>query len=145
MTKSRSLLDLLPEDERKKAIERGQRRMQAQRAKGPDVSPEIYLVSKAGSYWGWEAMMAIRRGYTIEPVLDSRGNLAKDEDGNLSYTANTLTLDEVALLLEGADKFRMSQLIEKVHGGIVSGSFKSSSKTFEQAVKPFVDKAKVQE
>ena len=140
-----NLLDLLPEDSRKKAIERAERRLQANKArKGLDVSPEIFLIAKAGNYWGWEAIKDIRRGYTLEPVFDQRGNVVTD-NGNIKYQRNTLTLEEVNLLVEGADKVRYSQLIEQTHAGVVSGSYKSSSKSFEQALKPFTDKAEVKE
>lgn len=139
-----SLLDLMSEEERNKALERARRRMErAKSRKGHDVSPEIYLVAKAGSYWGWEAMMAIRRGYTIEAKIDDRGNLVTDKSGNIVYKKSTLTLDEVTLLLDGADKVRYAQLTEQIHAGVVSNSFTSSSKSFDNAINPFTEKAEV--
>jgi hypothetical protein len=133
---SKSLLDLMPKEERDKALERARKRQEKNRArKGLDVSPEIFTVAKAGIYFGWEAVMAIRRGYTIDPDLD--------EDGNLFYKKHILELDEVMVFLEGADKVRYSQLIEQVHAGVVSGSFKSNSQSFDGALKPFTDRAEV--
>lgn len=141
-----SLLELMPKAEREKAIENGRKRIERQRAKkGRDVSPEIFLVAKAGIYWGWDAMMAIRRGYTLEHVVDNRGELVLDSSGRPKLMKSTLTLEEVQLLLDGADKVRYSQLVEETHAGVISQSFKSSSKSFDGALEPFKEKAKVTE
>lgn len=133
---SKSLLDLMPKEERERALDRAKKRQEKNRSrKGLDVSPEIFMVAKAGIYFGWDAVMAIRRGYTIDPDID--------ENGNLIYRKNILGLDEVMVILEGADKVRYSQLIEQVHAGVVSGSFKSNSQSFDGAIKPFTDRAEV--
>ena len=135
---SKSLLDLMPEVEREKALERAKRRQEKNKARrGLDVSPEIFTVAKAGIYFSWEAVMAIRRGYTIDPDID--------EDGNLFYKKNILELDEIMVFLEGADKVRYSHIIEQIHAATVSGSFKSGSKSFDSAIKPFTDRAEVTE
>lgn len=127
----RSLLDLMGEEERAKAIERGNRRMERQRSrKGLDVSPEIYLVAEFGYYFGWDAMMAIRRGFTVVPGTNDK---------------EVFTLTEAQVLLEGAKKVWYSKLIEQAHSGIVSNTFKSSSKSFDSAIGPFKEKADVTE
>lgn len=141
-----SLLELLPKEEREKAIENGRKRLERNKArKGRDVSPEIFLVAKAGVYWGWEAMMTIRRGYTIEHVVDNRGELVLDKSGNPVVKKSTITLEEVQLLLDGADKVRYSQLTEETHAGVVANTFRSSSKSFDNAIEPFKEKAQVTE
>ncbi len=141
-----NLLDLMPDDERKKSLERAKKRMERNKArKGQDVSPEIFLVAKAGTYWGWKAIRDIRRGFTVEPICDNRGKLVLDKNGNVAYKAVTLSLDEVMLLLEGADKVRYSQQIEKIHAGVVSNSFKSGSNSFDSALRPFAERAEVKE
>lgn len=131
---SKSLLELMPKAERDKAVERGRKRMERQRSKkGLDVSPEMYIVAEFGYYFGWEGVMAIRRGY-IEKV-SANGSIIKDP----------FTLEEALVLLEGARKVWYSKLTEQAHAGIVSNSFKSSSNSFESAVKPFTDKTGVTE
>lgn len=134
---SKSLLDLMPEDERKKAIERGRRRMDRQKSrKGLDVSPEIYLVAEFGYYFGWEGVMAIKRGYIDK--LDAKGEVVKDP----------FTLEEALVLLEGARKVWYSKLVEQSHGNLVANSSaysKNPGQSFNNGVKPFTDRAEVTE
>lgn len=130
MSNSKSLLDLMPEEDRQKAIERGRKRMNRNKSRKTDVSPEIYLVAEMGYFFGWDAMLAVRRGYTVVP-----GTTEKE----------IFTLDEAMVLLEGARKVWYAKLVEQAHAGIVSNSFKSSSTSFENAVKPFTEKAEVTE
>ena len=134
---SKSLLDLLPEDERKKAVERGRKRIERQRSKkGLDVSPEIYLVAEFGYYFGWEGVLAIKRGY-IEKI-GADGITVKDP----------FTLDEALVLLEGARKVWYSKLVEQAHGNLVANSSTYSQnpgQSFNNGVKPFTDKAEVTE
>lgn len=128
---SKSLLDLMSEDERKKAIERADKRMQRNKSrKGLDVSPEIFLVAEMGYYFGWEGLMAVRRGYTINPITN-------DEE--------IFTLAEAQVLLEGARKVWYTKLTEQAHAGMISNSFNIRSTSFESAVQPFTEKAEVKE
>lgn len=131
---SKSLLDLLPEDERKKAVERGRRRMERTRSKkGLDVSPEIYLVAEFGYYFGWDAMLAIRRGYTVVPGTNEK---------------EIFTLDEALVFLEGARKVWYSKLVEQSHGNLVANSSvysKNPGQSFNNGVQPFTDRAEVKE
>jgi hypothetical protein len=132
----KSLLDLMPKQEREKAIERGKKRLERNKSrKAVDVSPEIFLIAEALYYGDWDMVRAIRRGYTIEEDLDAQGNLI--------YQKHVLTLEEVQVLLEGARKVWYSKLVEQTHSGMVSNSFKTSSKTFNDAVKSFADRAEV--
>jgi len=126
---SKSLLDLMPKAEAEKAIKRGQERMARQRAKkSVDISPEIYMVAEFGYYFGWDAMMAIRRGYTVEPGTNKK---------------EPLTLDEALVLLEGARKVWYAKLIEQAHSSVVGNSFRSASGSFDNAIKPFAEKSEV--
>ena len=143
---SKSLLDLMPKEEAERALKNAQKRLDRQQSrKGLDVSPEIYLVSEFGYHFGWEAVLAIRRGFTIEPVIDARNEFVTDAKGNIKYKPSVFTLDEAQILLEGARKVWRTKLVEQAHAGMISNSFKTSSKTFDDAVKPFTDKAEVTE
>jgi hypothetical protein len=133
-----TFLDLMPKEEREKALAKAKRRLErAKSIKGHDVSPEFFNVAKAGNYWGWPAICAIRRGYTVEPDVD--------DQGNLFYKKVVLTLEEVMVFLDAADKVRYSQLIEQIHGGTISNSYKTSSTSFDSALSPFTEKAGVTE
>lgn len=128
---AKSFLDFLSEDGQKKALERAEKRLERQRAKkGLDVSPEIYLVSEFGYYFGWDALLAIRRGYTIVPETGEK---------------EILTLEEAQVLLEGARKVWYSKLIEQANAGIISNTFHTSSKSFDTAISQFKEKAEVKE
>lgn len=127
---SKSLLDLMPKEEAAKAIERAQKRTQNVDRGNLAISPEIYLVAEMGYYFGWEAVMTVRRGYTIDP-----------ETGNKIM----FTLEEAQVLLEGARKVWYAKLAEQTHSGMISNSFSSSSNSFNSAIKPFTQKAEVKE
>lgn len=128
---SKSLLDLMPKEEADKAIERGKRRMARQQSrKHLDVTPEIYLVSELGYYFGWEAVLAVRRGYTVVPGTNEK---------------EIFTLEEAQVLLEGARKVWYSKLVEQSQASMIGNTFRSSSKTFDGATKPFAERAEVKE
>lgn len=129
MGPSKSLLDLMPDDERKKAIERGKKRLERNKSrKGVDVSPEIYLVSEFGYYFGWEGVLAIKRGY-----IESDGNRVPFD------------LDEAIVLLEGARKVWNVKLAEQAQAHMIGGSFKLSKGTFEEATQPYRERSAVTE
>lgn len=128
---SKSLLDLMPKAEAEKAIERGKKRLERQHArKSLDITPEIYLVAEMGYYFGWEAVMAIRRGYTVVPGANEK---------------EVFTLEEAQVLLEGARKVWYSKLVEESQVAIVGSSFKTGSKSFDGAVRQFRERAEVTE
>lgn len=113
-----NLLDLLPPEEKAKAIERGKRRYAHNEArKGMKISPEIYSISEFGYYYGWQAILAVR--------------------------SNEITLDEMNALLEGARKVWYSKLVEQ--GGVtsISNSFKTQNTSYTDAMKPYSEKAEL--
>lgn len=132
---NKSFLDLLPEEDRKKALDRAEKRLEKQRAhKGHDVSPEIYTIAEFGYYFGWEGMLTIKRGY-IEKT-DSNGNIVKDP----------FTLEEALVLLEGARKVWYSKLTEQGHANLVANTSvysKNPGQSFNNGIKPFTDRAEV--
>jgi len=144
----KSLLDLMPKEEAEKALANAQKRLERQMSrKGLDVSPEIYLVSEMGYYFDWEAILAIRRGYTVTPKTDEDlaedRKLGKKPEWTSKYKREIFTLEEAQILLEGARKVWRGKLAEQAHAGIISNSFKVGATTFESAVKPFTDAAEV--
>lgn len=141
---------MMPEGDREKALERAERRQSKSNTKrGLDVPPEFYNASEFGYHYGWPAIMAYRRGYTIVPktdedLLDDKKS-GKDPDWTSKYKREMLTTPESLLLMDGANKVWYKKLTEQVHAGVVSNSFSSGAKTFDAAVKPFTDKAEMTE
>jgi len=128
---SKNFLDLLPEDEREKALSRAQKRLERKRARrGLDIAPEIYLAAEFGYYFGWDALMAIRRGYTVVPGTNEK---------------EVFTLEEAYLLLEGAKKVWASKLIDQANVSVISNGFTSEEKDFSKAMSTFTDRAEVTE
>lgn len=123
---SKSILDLMSKQDREKALAKARRRLAYQ--KGRKISPELYMVAEFGYYFGWEALLALRRGYTVEPVSGNK---------------EIFTLEEAQVLLEGARKVWYSKLLE--HGGmnVATNSFKSGSKSFDEAVRPYKERAEL--
>ena len=129
--KAKSFLDRMPAEKRKMYEERAEKRLQASKAKrGLSVSPEFYMAAEFGYYFGWDAVVALRRGYTVEPVSGDK---------------ELLTMAEAQLLLEGARKVWYSKLVDHAETSVIANTFNASSKSFDQAIKPIKDKASIEE
>lgn len=130
--KSKSLLDLMPDDDRKKAIERAERRIERRKSrKGLDVSPEIFELAEFGYYFGWDALMAVRRGFTVTPVTGEH---------------ELLSMEEVQVILEAARKVWYTKLIESAGVNMTStgAAFsKTPSQTLENGLQPIKERAEV--
>lgn len=127
-----NLLDLMSPEDRQKAIERGKRRLEKNSQKNGSVSPEIYIISEFGYYFGWAGIEAIKRGY-----IESR-----NDKGEIRKTP--FTLEEVMVLLEGARKVWYSKLIETGHTNLVANGAaqaKSPGASFNKGVEPFRQRA----
>lgn len=123
---SKSLLDLMPEAERDKAIAKAEKRITAQQAKkGLSVSPEFYMAAEIGYYFGWEAIMALRRGYTVDPRSGDK---------------EQFTTVEAQLLLEGARKVWYGKLVEHTQSGVIANTFNHASKSYDSAIRPFLER-----
>ena len=130
-----NLMDMMPEAERQKAIERGKRRLSRSEGKNFDVSPELYITAEFGYYFGWPAVLAIKRGYIN---VDKGGKTVKEP----------FTLEEAMALLEAAKKVWYSKLIEQAHASLVAqnaSQSKAPGQTFNNQMKPFTDRAEVKE
>lgn len=131
---SRSILDLMKPEDRERAIERGKARLERKKAnKSLSISPELYEVAEFGYYFGWDAVLAVRRGYTVSPVSGEK---------------ELLSMDEVQVLLEGARKVWYSKLIEQsstnMHS-ITSAFSQTPGQSLENQLKPVQEKASVTE
>lgn len=132
--KSKSLLDLMSPEDKEKAIARGQKRMEKRKARrGLDVSPEMFEIAEFGYYFGWEAVMAVRRGYTVEPHTGDR---------------ELLSMQEVQVLLEAARKVWYTKLIEQAGTGMASTAAafsKTPRDSLEKQLQPIKDRAEIKD
>lgn len=147
-----SFLDRMPEAERKKAEERAARRLEkAKSQKGLSVPPEFYDASSLGYYYGWEGVMAYRRGYTVVPKTDEdleedlkqAKREGKDPKFISLYKREMLTSTEALLLLEGADKVWYKKLSEQAHAGVIGNTYKLNG-TYAEALKPIEERASIE-
>lgn len=74
--KVKSLLDFMPEEQRKKALEKAQRRLERKKANTQDISPELYYMVKLGKHFGWNAFLDAMRGYVT--TIDANGKTIKE-------------------------------------------------------------------
>lgn len=128
---AKSLLDLMTPEDREKAIARGKKRLE--KNKNSSISPEIYVVAEFGYYFGFEGILAIKRGY-IEKV----------ENGEV--IREPFTLDEVMVLIEAAKKVWYAKVIDQSHGTLVASAAKFASKpgdAFNSGMQPFMEKADI--
>lgn len=117
----------MPDDARKAVLEKAQARIERNKQrKGLDVSPEFYMAAEMGYYFGWDAIMALRRGYTLAPGSDEK---------------EVFTSIEAHLLLEGARKVWYGKLVEQTQSGVISNTFNHSSKSYDTAIQPFLERS----
>lgn len=129
---NKSLLDLMSPEDRQKAIAKAEKRLERRKTQSLDVSPEMFIVAELGYYFGWEAVVAIKRGFIT--TYDEKMNLKK----------STFTLEEALALIEGAKKVWYSKVIDTAHGNFIahrSTMVKEQGKEFNKGMKPFIDKA----
>lgn len=129
---NKSLLDLMSPEDKQKAIAKGKKRMERSKTQTLDVSPEMFVIAELGYYFGWEAVVAIKRGFIT--TYDEKMNLKK----------STFTLEEALALIEGAKKVWYSKVIDTAHGSFIahrSTQVKEQGKEFNKGMKQFIDRA----
>lgn len=144
---ARSILDLMTPDERDRALKKAEKRLSKGESKSVAISPELYIIGEIGFYYGWDAVLAIRRGYTVGYARDERGNFIR-KDGKLVEEPEIFTLEEATTLVEAARKVGYSKLIEQAHSQMVASASKfakNSGQAFENGMRPFAERAKVKE
>jgi len=124
---SKNLLDLMPKEARDRALARAEKRLAKRTGQ---ISPEMYLVAEAGYYFGWEAIVAIKRGY-IEYT---------DKDGTTKQSL--LTLEEVSSLVDAARKVWYTKVLDQSLGSMnanISSNTKNPMEAYRSTMKPFLD------
>lgn len=125
-----NLLEMMTPEEQEKMKDAYKKRMRGDGTyKKEKIPPLIYLLAEAGVYFGWQAIVDARRGYTE----------ATDDDGNLVKIP--LTMEEFNGLVMAGKKFRYSDYINQARGtqtAVGSVLSKNSKTTFKKGIEPFV-------
>lgn len=131
-----NLLDLMTEKDRNAALDAYERRMKGDNTyRKTKVSPLAYLMAELGIYFGWEAIVAAKRGY-IEIFDEHTGKKKKMK----------ISLEELGVLAEAARKVRYSEYLNQARcTQVAAGSVlsKSPEATFKRGMKPYVEGAKL--
>ena len=120
-----NLLDLMSEDEKKRALERFKSRMEkTDKFARNRINNEVYLIAEFGSYYGWDGVMAIRN--------------------------NEITLEEVYLYLEASRKVEYARLVERTNATRIAmesanpfAKPNEKTKFYKDSMKSAVEAAKV--
>lgn len=125
-----NLLDQMTSEERDKMKEAFRKRMAGDGTyKREKIPPQVYLLAEAGVYFGWQAIVDARRGYT--EATDDNGNPIKIP----------LTMEEFNGLVMAGKKFRYSDYINQARGtqtAVGSVLSKNSKVSFEKGIRPFM-------
>lgn len=144
---SKSLLDLMTPEEREKALQRAAKRNENKKSKNVAISPEMFLVGEMGYYFAWDAILAIRRGYTVVPKTDedlmADRKARKDPQWTSKFKREVFTLEEAEVLVEAAKKVWFSKVVDHAHSTMIGNSFKTESGSFNSAVQPYTDRTKL--
>lgn len=115
-----NLLEMMTTEEQEKMKAAFKKRMAGDGTyKKNKIPPLIYLLAEAGVYFGWQAIVDAKRGYTE----------AKDDEGNLVKIP--LTMEEFNGLVMAGRKFRYSDYINQARGtraGVVSSLSQTKTK-----------------
>lgn len=129
-TKNRvNLFEMMTPEEQEKMNQAYEKRMRGDGTyKKEKIPPQIYLLAEAGVYFGWQAIVDARRGYT--EARDDKGNLVKIP----------LTMEEFNGLVMAGKKFRYSDYINQARGtqtAVGSILSKNAKATFKKGMEPF--------
>lgn len=130
-TKNRvNLFEMMTPEEQEKMNQAYEKRMRGDGTyKKEKIPPQIYLLAEAGVYFGWQAIVDARRGYTE----------ARDDNGNLVKIP--LTMEEFNGLVMAGKKFRYSDYINQARGtqtAVGSVFSKNSKATFKKGMESLV-------
>lgn len=119
-----NLLEMMTPEEQAKMKDAFKKRMSGDgNYKRETIPPMIYMLAEAGYYFGWQAIVDAKRGYTE----------ATDDDGN--EIKIPLTMDEFNGLVMAGRKIRYSDYVNQARGTQFSvGSLMQKSKSKAQQV-----------
>lgn len=119
MPKSKSLLDLMRPEDRKKMVQRYRERT-ADKNINNKISSEMYMLAEFGLMFGWQAVMDVKN--------------------------DTITGEEMFALLEAGRKVLASRVVEHgVSTSVAIGSqfSKHPNQEFDKGMRGFIERAKV--
>lgn len=117
-----NLLDIMTPEDRKIAEKSYADRMSgSQQYKRDSVSPIAFMLAELGCYYGWQAIVDAKRGFT---------------EGNIP-----LTMEEINELTRAARKIKYSDIVNNARGTqIATGSVmsKNPNQSFNKGMRPFI-------
>lgn len=126
MAEKKNLLDMMKPEEVRMMKDAYEKRMRGDsRYKSAPVSPVVYMLAELGFYFGWQAIVDAKRGFT---------------EGNIP-----LTLDEISELTRAGRKIAYSQIVNNARGTqVATGSIlsKNSKEAFRKGMEPFMKEIK---
>lgn len=129
-TQKVNLFDMMTPEEKEKMNRAFKQRMAGDGTyKKEKIPPQIYLLAEAGVYFGWQAIVDARRGYTE----------AKDENGEDRQIP--LSIEELNWLVTAAKKFKYSDYINQARGtqtAVGSVLSKNPKSAFKRGLEPFI-------
>lgn len=130
-----NLLDLMTEEDRvlvkKWAIERKNPKYKQ------DIPMPLYICAQLGYYYGWDAVMDYRRGYSIgyEPIKDKEGN----STNQLQMVRYAFELEDAVGLIKAAEKVHYRLALD--NGRIdAATSVSSNDKKYARANAEYVNR-----
>lgn len=136
--KAKSFLDLMPEDKRQAYLNKYKERRAKKEAQTLEIPYSWYVTAQLGYYYGWDAVMAVRNGYTVSQDVT--------RDGQLIHRKNTFTLEEAMMLIDAARKVWNSQVIDTGYAHMVGSGAKYAEKpneTYEQGMQGFQNQVRI--
>lgn len=125
-----NLFEMMTPEEQEKMNRAFKQRMAGNGSyKKEKIPPVVFLLAEAGIYFGWQAIVDARRGYT------------EAKDGNGNDVRIPLSMEELNGFVMAAKKFRYSDYINQARGtqtAVGSVLSKNAKSAFEKGMKPFI-------
>ena len=122
-----NLLDKMPKEKAELHLKRYEQRRKAKEAQEHEVPYSWFVTAQLGYYLGWEAVMAIRNGYTITKDVDRAGKVI--------HVKNVFTLEEAMMLIDACRKVWSSQVVDNAYSTLAGSGSKYSDNPGEALMK----------
>lgn len=90
-----NLKDMLSPEEKARVERRYAERTNRSKGDNTKIAPEVWIIAKLGVYFGWDAIVSVKRGF-IESYTES-------SDQEMERVLIPFTLEEALMLIDAAD------------------------------------------
>lgn len=121
-----NLLDLMTDTDRQEMLRAAKERQRTEEQTKLGLS--VRMVAKLGYYYGWEAVVAAKCGFTVK------------EGKKIPFSG-----EEMTALIDAAERIEAARCVDIAHVvqiGAASALAKSPKQVFDAGVKPFRERAK---